>query len=125
MDDSDLNALVMNYLINEGYQSAAANFAKEAGITLRVNLTAMDERVKILNDIHLGNIQSAIERINNLDPEVSLPNPLHFPCPSCYDSTSIMHHSQTFGSRMINNHASPKRFLSNNFIHFYLISFTL
>jgi hypothetical protein len=61
----------MNYLINEGYQAAALNFAKEANITPQVDLSSMDERIKIRNDIHLGNIQSAIERINGLHPEVS------------------------------------------------------
>jgi hypothetical protein len=68
---SDLNHLVMNYLINEGYQKAAVNFAKEAGIAPHVDFPAMDERIKIRNDIHSGNIQSAIERINFLHPEVS------------------------------------------------------
>lgn len=63
----------MNYLINEGYQKAALNFAKEAGIQLQVDMPAMDERINIRNDIHCGNIQSAIERINCLHPEVSNP----------------------------------------------------
>jgi hypothetical protein len=76
---SDLNALVMNYLINEGYQAAALNFAKEANITPQVDLSSMDERIKIRNDIHLGNIQSAIERINGLHPEILDTDPsLHF-----------------------------------------------
>jgi len=60
----------MNYLINEGYQKAAVNFATEAGIQLQVDMPAMDERINIRNDIHCGNIQSAIERINCLHPEV-------------------------------------------------------
>jgi hypothetical protein len=63
----------MNYLINEGYQKAAFNFAKEAGIQPQVDMPAMDERINIRNDIHCGNIQSAIERINCLHPEVSNP----------------------------------------------------
>ena len=69
----------MNYLINEGYQAAALNFAKEANITPQVDLSSMDERIKIRNDIHLGNIQSAIERINGLHPEVS-GRPIVFLC---------------------------------------------
>lgn len=74
---TDLNHLVMNYLINEGYQKAALNFAKEAGISL--DFPAMDERIKIRNDIHSGNIQSAIERINCLHPELLDTDPsLHF-----------------------------------------------
>ena len=61
----------MNYLINEGYQAAALNFAKEANIEPQVDWPAMDERNNIRNDIHAGDIQSAIERINTLHPEVS------------------------------------------------------
>ena len=83
-ENSDLNHLVMNYLINEGYQKAASNFAKEAGLSPQVDLPAMDERIKIRNDIHCGNIQSAIERINELHPEVSHINSItafHHPLP--------------------------------------------
>lgn len=61
----------MNYLINEGYQAAASNFAKEANINPQVDWPAMDERINIRNDIYTGEIQSAIERINILHPEVS------------------------------------------------------
>lgn len=68
---SDINHLVMNYLINEGYQAAALNFSKEAGIQPQVDWNSMDERIHIRDDIHKGNIQSAIERINALYPQVS------------------------------------------------------
>ena len=70
IESSDLNKLVMNYLINEGYQNAARNFAREAGIELNDDRSAMEDRVHIRNDIYMGNIQSAIERINNLHPQV-------------------------------------------------------
>jgi hypothetical protein len=97
----------MNYLINEGYQKAALNFAKEAGITPQVDFPAMDERINIRNDIHCGNIQSAIERINCLHPEVSHP---HFVfslnCtifPVALIKQVFMHHSQTFRSVMRHN----------------------
>ncbi|KAI5848239.1 CTLH/CRA C-terminal to lish motif domain-containing protein [Tricharina praecox] len=76
---SHLNHLVMNYLINEGYQKAAMNFAKEAGIQPHADMPAMDERINIRNDIHCGNIQLAIERINCLHPEILDTDPsLHF-----------------------------------------------
>jgi hypothetical protein len=61
----------MNYLINEGYQAAASNFAKEANVNPRVDWIAMAERINIRNEIYMGNIQSAIERINALHPQVS------------------------------------------------------
>ena len=75
----------MEYLIIEGYQAAALNFAKEANIKLQVDWTSMNDRIRIRNDIHLGSIQSAIERINILHPEVSFTTTISFfflPCPS-------------------------------------------
>lgn len=67
---SDLNTLVMNYLIIEGYQSAAVKFAQEANIVPQVDLESIEERVEIRNAIQCGDIQAAIERINELNPEV-------------------------------------------------------
>ncbi|KAK9446602.1 CTLH/CRA C-terminal to lish motif domain-containing protein [Limtongia smithiae] len=76
---SNLNALVMNYLIIEGYQSAATKFAQEANITANVALDSIEDRMKIRAAIHAGDIQDAIERINDLDPELLDTNPvLHF-----------------------------------------------
>lgn len=69
--DSDLNTLVMNYLIIEGYKSAAVKFAQEANISPQVDLESIQERVEIRNAIHRGDIQAAVERINELNPEVS------------------------------------------------------
>lgn len=76
---SELNALIMNYFINEGYQAAAQKFAKEANIDPRDDWSSMEERIKIRSDIHAGNIQSAIERINILHPQILDTDPsLHF-----------------------------------------------
>ncbi|KAF8248725.1 hypothetical protein K440DRAFT_624179 [Wilcoxina mikolae CBS 423.85] len=69
----------MNYFIKEGYQGAATNFVKEANINSHVDWVAMTERINIRNDIYMGNIQSAIERINKLQPEILDIDPsLHF-----------------------------------------------
>jgi hypothetical protein len=103
---SDLNILVMEYLLIEGYQAAALNFAKEANIKLQVDWTSMHDRIHIRNDIHMGNIQSAIERINVLHPEVSsIITPFAFahcfPVPLLQGLNTVsMHHSQTFGLMM-------------------------
>ncbi|ODQ53809.1 hypothetical protein SAICODRAFT_29801 [Saitoella complicata NRRL Y-17804] len=76
---SDLNQLVMNYLIIEGYQSAAIKFAQEANITPSIDLDSINERMVIRQAIHRGDVQGAIERINELDPELldTVPS-LHF-----------------------------------------------
>lgn len=77
-DGRDLNTLVMNYLIIEGYKSAAVNFAQEANMSHQVDLDSIQERVDIRHAIHHGDIQTAIERINELHPEVGGIFPLNF-----------------------------------------------
>ncbi|KAL8984595.1 MAG: hypothetical protein Q9205_001476 [Flavoplaca limonia] len=65
---TDLNALVMDYLISEGYPSAAQKFASEANIQPTSAVDSIQERVAIREAIYRGDIQSAIERINELNP---------------------------------------------------------
>ncbi|KAK6350241.1 hypothetical protein TWF696_006476 [Orbilia brochopaga] len=65
-----MNTLVMNYLIIGGYPSAAAKFAQEANIHPQLNLEAIHKRNRICTSIHEGDIQSAIEMINDFQPEL-------------------------------------------------------
>jgi hypothetical protein len=62
----------MDYLITNGYPAAANKFAVEANIQLRTDLQAIQERVDIRTAIHSGDIQSAIEKINELNPQVRI-----------------------------------------------------
>ncbi|KAF8450190.1 CTLH/CRA C-terminal to lish motif domain-containing protein [Terfezia claveryi] len=76
---TDLNNLVMNYLIIEGYESAALKFAQEANITPQYHFYDIQDRVQIRSAIHSGDIDTAIQRINDLYPEMLDTNPsLHF-----------------------------------------------
>lgn len=76
---TDLNNLVMNYLIIEGYESAARKFAQEANISPQYQFYDIQERVMIRSAIHSGDIRTAIQRINELYPEMLDTNPsLHF-----------------------------------------------
>ncbi|KAJ5504523.1 LisH dimerization motif subgroup [Penicillium fimorum] len=76
---TDINYLVMDYLITNGYPAAANKFAAEANIQLRTDLEAIQERVEIRTAIHSGNIQAAVERINELNPQILDEDPsLHF-----------------------------------------------
>ncbi len=61
----------MDYLITEGYPSAAEKFAAEANIQPKADLSCIQERVQIRESIHRGDLQAAIELINELNPEVS------------------------------------------------------
>jgi hypothetical protein len=60
----------MDYLINEGYPSAARKFASEANIQPSADVDSIQERVEIRSSIHSGDIQTAIENINELNPQV-------------------------------------------------------
>ena len=68
--DSRINALVMDYLVSEGYPEAAQNFAKEANIQPTSDLDSIQQRVEIRNLIYSGDIQTAIEKINEINPQV-------------------------------------------------------
>ncbi|EZF30260.1 hypothetical protein H109_02639 [Trichophyton interdigitale MR816] len=75
----DINYLVMDYLVTNGYPSAANKFAAEANIPQRHDSDMVQERVEIRNAIYSGNIQSAIEKLNELNPQLLDDKPeLHF-----------------------------------------------
>lgn len=67
---SDINALILDYLTMEGYPNAAARFSKEANLHPQQDVASIRARQAIQNCIHSGNIQFAIEMLNELDPEV-------------------------------------------------------
>lgn len=62
----------MDYLITNGYPAAAKKFAVEANIHLRTDFEAIQERVEIRTAIHSGDIQAAVEKINELNPQVRI-----------------------------------------------------
>ncbi|KAF2103383.1 hypothetical protein NA57DRAFT_52904 [Rhizodiscina lignyota] len=70
LPNRDLNAIIMDYFISEGYPDAARMLAKEANIKPTADEHSISERVAIRNAIHCGDIQSAIERINELNPQI-------------------------------------------------------
>ena len=62
----------MNYLIIEGYQSAALSFSQETGLPqTQPDFASIEDRMCIRRCIQQGKIEEAIERVNDLDPEVS------------------------------------------------------
>lgn len=63
--------IVMDYLIFEGYRTAATAFADEANIDPSGDGNLLEERLRIRDAIFQGDLQSAIEEINDIDPEVS------------------------------------------------------
>lgn len=69
-DFSDINALILDYLTMEGYPNAAAKFSQEANLQPQQDTCSILARQQIQNCIHGGDIQTAIETLNDLDPEV-------------------------------------------------------
>lgn len=69
--DSDINALILDYLTAEGYPSAADKFSKEANLKPIEQQESVRLRNQIKHNIHLGSIQDAIEALNELNPQVS------------------------------------------------------
>lgn len=67
----------MNYLIVEGYEGAAMKFAQEAQLSVPFHLDGITERVQIRNAIHRGDIQTAIEMINDFSPQVNISYPFN------------------------------------------------
>ena len=62
----------MDYLVTEGYPEAAEKFAAEAQIRPQIDVESINQRVEIRNLIYEGDIRTAIEKINDLNPQVSI-----------------------------------------------------
>ena len=75
----DANRLVMNYLIVEGYADAAVEFAHESGTEPDADLSSIHERMAARQQVQRGDLVGAMERVNDLNPEILDTNPaLHF-----------------------------------------------
>lgn len=60
----------MDYLVIEGYKDAADCFSKESGLKPFVDSDSILNRMIIRGAIQRGDIDDAIGRVNELDPEV-------------------------------------------------------
>jgi len=78
INKGDLNKLVMNYLVIEGYMEAAEKFQQESGTEPEVDLKSIANRMAVRNAIQSGNIEDGIERVNKLDPKILDTNPRLF-----------------------------------------------
>ncbi|KAH7646462.1 Glucose-induced degradation complex subunit [Dermatophagoides farinae] len=72
---SEINLLIMEYLISEGCKEAAESFKTEANIDFDMNENEeteeqIDRRIAVRSAIESGKIQTALELINNYYPEL-------------------------------------------------------
>lgn len=72
---SDLNRLIMDYLVIEGYKSAAEHFSSEANLPSSVDFNTIESRANIRDALQRGDVENAITLVNDLDPEVRLSFP--------------------------------------------------
>lgn len=61
----------MDYLVIEGYKSAAEEFSNEAGMVPPVDFESIESRMIIREALQRGDVEEAITRVNDLNPEVS------------------------------------------------------
>nr|AAP46639.1 PG4 [Hordeum vulgare] len=71
----DMNRLVMNFLVTEGLVDAAHRFRLESGTQREIDLATITDRMEVKKAVQSGNIQEAVERINDLNPTVLDTNP--------------------------------------------------
>lgn len=64
----EMNKLIMNYLVIEGYKEAAEKFEEECGTSPGIDLPSISDRMATRVAIQQGDIQAAIERANDLNP---------------------------------------------------------
>ncbi|PNH10466.1 Glucose-induced degradation protein 8 [Tetrabaena socialis] len=66
----DMNRLIMNFLVTEGYVEAARMFEQESSTPPGVNLDAITDRMEVRRALQSGDVESAMEKVNDLDPEI-------------------------------------------------------
>lgn len=67
---ADMNRLIMDYLVTEGFKEAAEKFKIESGTQPSASLDSLDERIKIRAAVQRGDIEEAIALTNKLNPEI-------------------------------------------------------
>ncbi|GFZ06243.1 LisH and RanBPM domains containing protein [Actinidia rufa] len=73
----DTNKLVMNFLVTEGYVDAAEKFRMESG-TDHIDIATITNRMAVKRAVQSGNVEDAIEKVNDLNPEILDTNPQLF-----------------------------------------------
>ena len=66
----EINKLIMEYLVKEGFKDAVLAFEEESGVTPGMNMSMLDDQIKIRDAVQSGSIQEAIELVNDVDPEI-------------------------------------------------------
>lgn len=71
----DMNKLVMNFFVTEGYIDAAEKFRLESGTEPDIDLSTIMDRMAVKQAVQSGNMVDAIEKVNDLNPLILETNP--------------------------------------------------
>ncbi|CAI8006551.1 Glucose-induced degradation protein 8 homolog [Geodia barretti] len=67
---AEINKVVMEYLVKEGFKDAVGAFQEESGIDPGINMSMLDDQIRIRDAVEAGSIQEAVELVNDVDPEI-------------------------------------------------------
>lgn len=72
-----MNKVIFDYLVIEGFKDAAEEFQKESGLQTNATdiMNSLKHRTAIREAMQTGNVQHAIEMVNDLNPEILDENP--------------------------------------------------
>ena len=107
----------MDYLVIGGYKTAAELFAREAGVSPPVDLQSIESRMCIREALQRGDVQDAITRVNDLNPEVCV-----FYAITIERIIPCMHHAEALGPVRI---MLTKTSVFNMIFSFVLLSLSL
>lgn len=57
-------------MVIEGYKDAAQAFSEEADLSTEMDLASIDLRMNVRKAVQMGNIDQAIDLVNEINPEV-------------------------------------------------------
>ncbi|XP_062504393.1 glucose-induced degradation protein 8 homolog [Corticium candelabrum] len=72
---SEMNRIVLDYLVTEGFKEAAEKFSQETGLKPAVDLDMLDDRIRVREAVQRGDIDEAIQLVNDYDQEILDTNP--------------------------------------------------
>lgn len=67
---ADMNKLIMNYLVTEGFKEAAEKFQQESGTDPGIELSSLDDKLHIREAVQEGRLEEAIAMVNDIHPEL-------------------------------------------------------
>ena len=88
----------MDYLVIEGFKSAAEEFSQEANITPPVDFESIESRMNIREALQRGDVENAIALVNDLNPEVSARHVCRPALSVAQRIKTFMHHAEAFAS---------------------------